>query len=284
MLRAIAHNISPNISQCELTFVDRSPIDFDLAKGEHENYCAALGRLGVAVTVLSGNEFYPDCCFVEDTAIVVDELAVICSMGAASRRGETKLIEGELSKYRNMARVSLPATIDGGDVLTIGKKILVGLSGRTNAQAVEQLAQILRPFHYHVAPVNTKGSLHLKSACTAIDDETLFVNPDWVDLDELKNFKLIHTPPDEPVSAAREIRFVRQTTSIEISRATVHAAPPSIPYAPPVSQSGPALIACNRGAGASRLIPLTGRPRIDACIQFQDQCSPSGNHKLRVRR
>ena len=201
MLRAITHKVSPNISKCELTFVDRSPIDFELAKRQHEGYCAALERLGVAVTVLSENESYPDCCFVEDTAIVVDELAVICSMGAASRRGETKLIERELSKYRNIAHVSLPATIDGGDVLTIGKKIFVGLSGRTNAQAVEQLARILRPFEYYVAPVNTTGSLHFKSACTAIDDETLFVNPDWVDLDEFKDFKLIHTPPDEPASA-----------------------------------------------------------------------------------
>jgi dimethylargininase len=178
MLRAIAHNISPNISQCELTFVDRSPIDFELAKRQHEEYCAALERLGVAVTLLSGNESFPDCCFVEDTAVVVDELAAICSMGAPSRRGETKLIERELSKYREISCICLPATIDGGDVLRIGKKIFVGQSSRTNAQGIEDLARLLVPLGYRVVPVRTKGSLHLKSACTAIDYETLFVNPD----------------------------------------------------------------------------------------------------------
>src|SRR5712692_11769047 len=109
MLRAITHKVSPNISKCELTFVDRSPIDFELAKRQHEAYCAALERLDVNVTILSENESFPDCCFVEDTAVVVDELAMICSMGAQSRRGETKLIERELSKYREIALICLPA-------------------------------------------------------------------------------------------------------------------------------------------------------------------------------
>jgi dimethylargininase len=201
MLRAITHTVSPNISKCELTFVDRSPIDFGLATYQHQEYCAALERLGVRVTVLAENESYPDCCFVEDTAVVVNELAVICSMGAPSRRGETKLIERELSKYRETIRIALPATIDGGDVLTIGKKVFVGQSSRTSAEGIEALTRILGPLNYRVMPVSTKGSLHFKSACTAIDDETLFVNPDWVELGQLIGFRLIHTPPDEPASA-----------------------------------------------------------------------------------
>jgi dimethylargininase len=201
MLRAIVHKVSPNISQCELTFVDRSLIDFELAKRQHGDYCAALERLGVNVTVLSENKSYPDCCFVEDTAIVVDELAVICSMGASSRRAEAKLIERELSKYREIARICLPATIDGGDVLRVGKKIFVGQSSRTNTQGIEDLVRILEPLGYRVVPVRMKGGLHLKSACTAIDDETLFVNPDWIEVDQLKDFDLIHTPAEEPASA-----------------------------------------------------------------------------------
>jgi dimethylargininase len=201
MLRAITHKVSPNISRCELTFVDRTPIDFGLATRQHDEYCDTLERLGVRVTELTENESYPDCCFVEDTAIVVDELAVICSMGAPSRRGETKLIERELSKYRETVRIALPATIDGGDVLTIGKKVFVGQSSRTNAEGLKELTRILNPLSYTVTPVATKASLHFKSACTALDDETLFVNPNWIESDQLGGFRLIHTPPDEPASA-----------------------------------------------------------------------------------
>jgi dimethylargininase len=201
MLRALVHKVSPRIAECEVTFVNRLPIDLQLAAGEHEDYCAALERLGVIVKRLNGNESYPDACFVEDTAIVLDELAIICSMGVPSRRGETQLIERELSKYREIAHISLPATIEGGDVLRMGKKVFVGQSSRTNLQGVEELARILEPDGYSVVPVRAQGSLHLKSACTAIDEETLFVNPAWVELDALRGFNLIHTPPDEPWSA-----------------------------------------------------------------------------------
>ena len=201
MLRALTHTVSPGIAQCELTFIDRSSIDVELAVRQHDDYCAVLDGLGVSVENLCVNESYPDACFVEDTAIVVDELAIICSMGVASRRGETLGIERALSKYREIARISLPATIEGGDALRIGKRIFVGQSSRTNIQGVKELAKLLEPIGYEVVPVRTRGSLHFKSACTAIDDETLFVNPDWVELDALRGFNLVHTPAEEPWSA-----------------------------------------------------------------------------------
>jgi dimethylargininase len=201
MLRALTHRVSSRIKECELTFVDRSPIDLELATRQHDEYCAALRRLGVTVGELTGNDAFPDACFVEDTAIVVDEIAVICSMGVASRRGETALIESELSNYREIAHVSLPGTIEGGDVLLAGKTVFVGRSTRTNQAGCEQLARILEPFGYRVIPVRTAGSLHLKSACTAIDDETLFVNREWIELDALTGFKLVPTPAEEPWSA-----------------------------------------------------------------------------------
>lgn len=201
MLRAITHKISPRIAECELTFLERRPIDLQLATRQHDDYCALLERLGVRVEKLYENESYPDSCFVEDTSVVVDELAIICSPGVSSRRGETALIERVLSRYRETTRISLPATIEGGDVLRIGKRILVGQSGRTNSQGIEDLARILEPFGYKITPVKSKGSLHLKSACTAINDETLFVNPEWVDLAALRGFDLLHTPPEEPWSA-----------------------------------------------------------------------------------
>jgi dimethylargininase len=201
MLRALTHKVSPRLAECEVTFVERSPIDLRLAARQHEDYCAALEKLGVVVRELSENESYPDSCFVEDTAIVLDEVAIICSMGVSSRRGETELIERELSEYRDIARISLPATIEGGDVLRIGKKIFVGQSSRTNLEGIEELARLTEPHGYRVVPVRARGSLHLKSACTAIDDETLFVNPDWVELDAFSGFNLLHTPAEEPWSA-----------------------------------------------------------------------------------
>src|SRR5256714_12181706 len=143
MLRAITHKISPRIAECEITFIDRSPINLRLAVRQHDDYCDVLNKLGVIVKKLSENESYPDSCFVEDTAIVVDELAIICSMGVSSRRGETRLIERELSKYREIAHISLPATIEGGDVLRIGKKVFIGQSSRTNLEGVAELAKIL---------------------------------------------------------------------------------------------------------------------------------------------
>lgn len=201
MLRALTHRVSPRINECELTFVDRTPIDLDLATRQHDEYCAALRRLGVTVDELTGNDAFPDACFVEDTAVVVDEIAIMCSMGVASRRGEGALIERELAKHREIARVTLPGTIEGGDVLQVGKTIFVGRSSRTNQEGFEQLSRILEPLGYRLVPVRTAGSLHFKSACTAIDNETLFVNREWVDLDALNGFKLVATAEDEPWSA-----------------------------------------------------------------------------------
>ncbi|HKY05494.1 MAG TPA: arginine deiminase family protein [Blastocatellia bacterium] len=198
MLRAITHKVSSRIADCELTFIDRASIDLEKAERQHALYSAALEKLGVAITRLSENDSYPDACFVEDTAVVVDELAVMCSMGVASRRGETPLIERELSRHREIARVSLPATIEGGDVLRVGKKVFVGRSTRTNDQGIAELARLLSPLGYTVVPVLTKQSLHLKSVCTAIDDQTLIVNPNWIGLDPFGGFNLVHTPADEP--------------------------------------------------------------------------------------
>ena len=201
MLTAITHKISPRISECELTFLERTSIDLDVAESQHEGYCATLEDLGVSVIRLDGNDDYPDSVFVEDTAVVVDEIAVICRPGAPSRRGETGLIERELAKYRETVRIPAPATIDGGDVLRIGKRVFVGLSRRTNAKGIEELDRILSPHGYHVTGIETAASLHLKSACTAINDETLIVNPAWLATECLKGFKFIHTARGEDAAA-----------------------------------------------------------------------------------
>lgn len=201
MLTAITHTVSPRITECELTFLERSPIDLGRAVRQHEEYCATLERLGARVITLDGNEAFPDSVFVEDDAVVVDEIAVICRPGAESRRGETDLIELELRKHRETVRIEPPATIDGGDVLVIGRTIFVGVSARTNSKGAAALGRILEAFGYDVVPVVTLKCLHLKSACTAISGETLVANPEWIDTDLFKGYEVIRTAAGEEHSA-----------------------------------------------------------------------------------
>ena len=201
LIRGITHAVSPNIGRCELTFMERVPIDYDLAVRQHEEYCGMLARRGVAVTTLYDNLSCADCCFVEDTALIVDELAIIASMGVVSRRSETTAIASELAKYRDLVCVSYPSTLEGGDVLQAGKNIFVGLSTRTNLRGIEEVVRILKSLDYRIFPVPVRGSLHLTTACSLIDDETVLINPRWADTQAFGDFRILHTPEDEPWGA-----------------------------------------------------------------------------------
>jgi dimethylargininase len=198
---AITHIPSPLMENCELTFVDRQAIDYDRALEQHRGYCAALRSAGIEVVTLDINRNLPDCVFVEDTAIVLDELAVLCSMGAASRRAEPAGIEPELGKYRTVKRIGLPATIDGGDVTLAGRTLLVGNSSRTNRAGIEALRDLVVPYGYNARAIDLRDCLHLKSACTALPDGALLINPQWIHEDALANFELVRIPPNEPWAA-----------------------------------------------------------------------------------
>jgi dimethylargininase len=198
---AITHIPSPAMQQCELTFVACAPIDYALAVEQHEQYCRMLGRCGAAVRVLDANRQMPDCCFVEDTAVVLDELAVMMSMGSRARRGERPAIEAELREHRNVARIETPALIDGGDILQVDRKLLVGLSSRTNAAGAAALQAIVEPHGYTLTAVPVLRCLHLKSACTALPDGRLLVNPNWIDVAALCGHGLVVVPPEEPAAA-----------------------------------------------------------------------------------
>jgi dimethylargininase len=202
MLKAITRAVSQNIGRCELTFRRRESVDYEKAVGQHEAYCDLLGRLGVEVLNLEACDEYPDCCFVADTAIILDELAVIASMGAPSRRGEISAVEKILSLHREITRIEPPATLDGGDVIRLGKELFVGCSTRTNAEGVEALTRITRPFGYEVTPVVVTGSLHLTTACSALDEETVLLNPCWIDDRPFKRFKILHAFEEEPWAAS----------------------------------------------------------------------------------
>jgi len=201
MLLAITHSPSRLIEHCQLTYVSRTPIDYRRALRQHEAYCQTLEGCGAAVRRLDGNFQMPDCAFVEDTAIVLDELAVLASMGAASRRAETAVIETELARYREVHRIDPPGTIEGGDVLQVGRTLLVGRSPRTNDEGIRAFDDIVRRFDYRVIPVPVHGCLHLKTACTALNDETLLLSPRWVQPKALAGYRVVEVNADEPWAA-----------------------------------------------------------------------------------
>src|SRR5712692_3186995 len=125
MLTAITRAISPAIIHCELSFIDRQPIDLTRAQEQHHGYETLLEKLGARVVSLPAEPDLPDSMFVEDPAIVLDELAVILPLGAETRRREAASLAQALSKYRKLAYVKLPGTLEGGDVLRIGRKLFV---------------------------------------------------------------------------------------------------------------------------------------------------------------
>ncbi len=201
MLLGLIHVVSPHLAAGELTYIDREVVDFALAQQQHEQYCQMLVSLGVELITLDVNSSLPDSCFVEDTAIVLDEIAIITSMGTTTRRSEPEGVKQELSKYREIVTIQLPATIEGGDVLRVGKTLFVGISSRTNTLAISELANIVKRFGYIVVAVPVTGCLHLKTACTAILDDVLLLNPAWIDTTPLQGYTLEYVATNEPWAA-----------------------------------------------------------------------------------
>lgn len=201
MLTAITREVSPSINKCELSFHARQPIDVAKAIAQHKAYRDCLAELGVRIVSLPAEPELPDAVFVEDAAVVVDEVAVITNMGARSRRPEGITLKDTLSHYRPIKFLVEPATLDGGDVLDIGRCVFVGLSRRTNRQGFAQLRDILGPYDYQVHPVEVRGCLHLKSACSYIGNNTVLVNRSWIDAEPLHRFELIDVPAEEPAGA-----------------------------------------------------------------------------------
>jgi dimethylargininase len=198
MLLAYTRAVSPRLADCELTHLDRAPLDVSLALAEHDAYEAALVQLGVTVRRLPAEPDLPDAVFVEDTAVVLDDVAVITRPGAESRRPETRTVEQALAGHRPLVRIEAPATLDGGDVLVAGHTVYVGLSLRTSRDAVRQLVRLLRPFGYEVVPVEFQGCLHLKSAVTRVAEDLVLLNPAWVDAAIFAGHRAVHVDPHEP--------------------------------------------------------------------------------------
>jgi dimethylargininase len=200
-LIALTREVSPAIVQCELTHLPRLAIDLDRARAQHAAYVRALAAMGCTVERLDAGDEMPDSVFIEDTAVVFAEVAVITRPGAESRRGEPEAVAQALHPRRPLIPIEPPATIDGGDVLVAGRAVFVGRTSRTNAAAVEQMRRALEPFAYTVSEVPVHGCLHLKSAATSLDDETLLVNPDRVLAGSFGGLRTIHVHRLEPAGA-----------------------------------------------------------------------------------
>ncbi len=201
MTIAITRRISPRFNECELTHIKRAPINLDVARAQHQEYVNALAKVGCQIIELDEEPNLPDSVFVEDTAFILDEVAVITRPGADSRKPEIDSIIKVLAAYLPLVHVAKPATVDGGDVLVLGKNIYVGMSTRSNPAVLGQLQNALDNYGYKVIGVELRDCLHLKTAITKVDEQTVLINPNWVDAFHFKDFNWIKVDAEEPFAA-----------------------------------------------------------------------------------
>jgi dimethylargininase len=205
MLTALIRHVSPTLASCELTWLAREPIDIERAMQQHHAYRKCLAVLGIHVIVMPAQPELPDAMFVEDPLIVLDEVAIVTRMGCASRRPESESLAAAIARFRPLRGMTEPATLEGGDVLRVGRDVFAGLSSRTNEAGISQLAAIVEPLGYRVHAVEVRGCLHLKSACCSIGDNRILANRAWLDAVPFRDFEMIDVADDEP-SAANVLR------------------------------------------------------------------------------
>ena len=198
---AVTRPVPESLTDCELTHLQRVPIDITVARAQHAEYERTLAALGCEIVQVPAADELPDSVFVEDIAIVLDEIAVITRPGAASRRPETVDVAATLGAFRQLQFLSEPATLDGGDVLRLGRVLYVGLGTRTNAAGARQLADFISPYGYEVREVPVDACLHLKSAVTEVAAGVVVINPEWVNGQMFPDHAIIEVDPSEPAAA-----------------------------------------------------------------------------------
>lgn len=198
MLTAITRKVGPDLQDCELTYIPRQEINIKKANEQHQSYEELLRSFGANVISLPAESGHPDAVFVEDPTVVLDEVAVITTMGSDSRKGEVESLLSTLSQFRTLEFLTSPANFEGGDVLRVGRTLYVGKSSRTNSSGIKQIRDIVGRFDYEVRSIDVTGCLHLKTGCTFIGRNTVLANPSWVDAKELKEFDIIEVPTNEP--------------------------------------------------------------------------------------
>jgi dimethylargininase len=195
---AITRDVAPSVARAELTHLARTPIDYQRAVEQHRQYRELLAKLGCKVIEIPADPRHPDCVFIEDTAVVFDNVAVITRPGAESRRDEIHEVAAVLSDYRRLAPIERPGTLDGGDVLVMDDRIFAGRSARTNDAGINELRRLSGR---EVVAVEVTGALHLKTAITRVAPDTLLVNREWLDVAPFAKYSLIDIDPEEPFAA-----------------------------------------------------------------------------------
>lgn len=198
---AVVRGVPSSFDRAITSGLPAQPIDVRLAREQHLRYCSALRRAGLSLIRIESDDRFPDCVFVEDTAVVAGNKAIIAAMERETRRGETDAIERRLSEFYEIQHLEPPATLDGGDVLRIDERMFVGLSKRTNREAAEQLAAILRPDGFELVTVEVRHVLHLKSACTHIGEDLVLLRPGYLDEAPFDAYRTIIVPESEPHAA-----------------------------------------------------------------------------------
>ncbi len=201
MLTAITREINTELNTGELTYLTRVGIDIDLAQTQHREYRSVLAALGCELVSVPTAQGLADSVFIEDTAIVLDEIAVLCRPGAVSRRAEVAGVEAVLQEYRSLKSIQPPGTLDGGDLLQIGKTVFAGLSTRSNQSGIQQLSDFVTEYGYRVETVAPRQCLHLKSAVSELAPGMLLINPDWVEKSAFDGLELIEIDPREAHAA-----------------------------------------------------------------------------------
>jgi dimethylargininase len=196
---AIVRPVPDSYDRCIRT--NREKIDVALAKTQHAEYCRALQKLGLNLTWIRGDNSLPDSCFVEDTALVFGEKAVICNMRVKSRANEVAEVAKVIGELEETYRINPPATIDGGDVLVVEDRLFVGISARTNPHAISQLKKILENTRMNVVPVKVRKVLHLKSACTYLGNGVVILSRGCFDTNVLRDLGKIIVPRGEEYAA-----------------------------------------------------------------------------------
>lgn len=197
-------NFSHAIARCPaanaadgLTSAGLGAPDLQRMRAQHQHYVRILESIGLQVTLLEADEAFPDSCFVEDTAVVTPKLAVITRPGARSRRGEEVAVEPLLAAHRPIERIVAPGSVDGGDILVVGERVLIGLSARTNQEGAGQLAEVFESAGMQCSTLPTGEALHLKSSINALGGERLLVTPEFAGHEQLKLFERVVIPGDE---------------------------------------------------------------------------------------
>ena len=196
---AIVRSPGPGLAECELTHLERARIDAALAAEQHAAYARVLGELGLEVMTLEPLDGFPDACFVEDPAIALPDRAVLTRPGAVSRRGEVAALGRVLEELVPVEQVEA-GSLDGGDVLQLPDRILVGLSTRTDRAGIEALGRIARR---PVFGVPVRGALHLKTVMSWLGRDRVLVEPSALDLDVegLHGLQVVEADRDEPAGA-----------------------------------------------------------------------------------